>query len=78
MINHHLGGVISQSSSATEQSFAKPSRLLSLRGAYKDAFRDPGDCPVRVAVTAGAADVKYDASTHLGKPVTSGRTATGR
>ena len=64
VIDHHLGGVISQSFSATEQSFAKPSRLLSLRGAYKDAFRH------RVTVLSasgdsGAADVKYDGSTYF-------------
>ena len=34
VIRHHLGGVISQSFGATEQSFATPARLLSLRGAY--------------------------------------------
>ncbi len=34
VVSHHLGGVISQSFSATEQSFATPSRLLNLRGAY--------------------------------------------
>ena len=39
VIDHRLGGVISQSFSATEQSFASPSRLLSLRSAYTDAFR---------------------------------------
>jgi len=70
VIDHHLGGVISQSFSATEQTFAKPSRLLSLRGAYKDAFRH------RVTVLSasgdsGAADVKYDGSTYFVKPVTS-------
>jgi subtilase family serine protease len=70
VISHHLGGVISQSFSATEQSFAKPSRLLSLRGAYKGAFRH------RVTVLSasgdsGAADVQYDGSTYFLTPVTS-------
>jgi subtilase family serine protease len=70
VINHGLGGVISQSFSATEQGFAKPSRLLSLRAAYKDAFRH------RVTVLSasgdsGAADVKYDGSTYFLRPVTS-------
>ena len=40
MINHHLGSVISQSFSATEQTF--PSRRCAafhLRGAYTDAAR---------------------------------------
>ncbi|HET7018562.1 MAG TPA: S53 family peptidase [Streptosporangiaceae bacterium] len=70
VIDHQLGGVISQSFSATERSFSKPSRLLSLRGAYKDAFRH------RVTVLSasgdsGAADVKYDGSTYFRTPVTS-------
>jgi subtilase family serine protease len=70
VIDRHLGSVISQSFSATEQGFSKPSRLLSLRGPYKDAYRH------RVTVLAasgdsGAADVKYDGSTYFRRPVTS-------
>src|ERR1700733_8500008 len=37
-IDHHLGGVISQSFSATEETFPSKSSLLALRGAYIDAF----------------------------------------
>ena len=37
VINHHLGGVISQSFSATEQTFPTAQSLLALRGAYIDA-----------------------------------------
>ena len=37
VINHHLGGVISQSFSATEQTFPSEASLLALRGAYIDA-----------------------------------------
>ena len=37
VINHHLGGVISQSFSATEQTFPSAASLLALRGAYVDA-----------------------------------------
>ena len=41
VINHHLGGVISQSFSAAEQTFPSRHALLSLRGAYTDASRHP-------------------------------------
>ena len=34
MVNHHLGGVISQSFSATEQTFPSAKSLRNLRGAY--------------------------------------------
>ena len=39
VINHHLGQVISQSFGATEQTFRSAQSLLSLRGAYMNAFR---------------------------------------
>jgi subtilase family serine protease len=70
VIDHRLGAVISQSFSATEQSFVTPGRLLSLRGAYEDALRH------RVTVLSasgdsGAADVEYDGSTYFLRPVTS-------
>jgi subtilase family serine protease len=39
VIDHHLGGVISQSFSATEQTFTPARSLLGLRGAYVDAAR---------------------------------------
>ena len=39
VIDHHLGGVISQSFSATEQTFPSKKSLRSLRGAYIDAAR---------------------------------------
>ena len=37
VIDHHLGGVISQSFSATEETFPTKQSLLALRGAYLDA-----------------------------------------
>ena len=37
VIDHHLGGVISQSFSATERTFPTAQALLALRGAYIDA-----------------------------------------
>ncbi|HEX3961415.1 MAG TPA: S53 family peptidase [Trebonia sp.] len=39
VIDHHLGGVISQSFDATEGTFATKRSLLDLRGAYIDAYR---------------------------------------
>ncbi len=70
VLSRHLGSVISQSFSASEQSFATPGRLLSLRGAYREAQRD------KVTVLAasgdsGAADVKFGGSAYFLFPVTS-------
>jgi subtilase family serine protease len=70
VIGHHLGGVISQSFSATEQSFATPARLLRLRGAYVDAARH-GVTVLAASGDSGAADVRYDGSTYYLHPVTS-------
>jgi len=38
VISHHLGGVITQSFNATEQTFATKQSLLGLRGVYTDAY----------------------------------------
>ena len=70
VVNHHLGGVISQSFSATEQTFATPRRLLSLRGAYVDAARK-GVTVLAASGDSGAADVRYNGSTYYLHPVTS-------
>jgi subtilase family serine protease len=70
VINHHLGGVISQSFSATEQSFARPSRLLGLRGAITDAAKK-GVTVLAASGDSGAADVQYNGSTYFLHPVTS-------
>ncbi len=70
VINHHLGGVISQSFSATEQSFARPSRLLGLRGAITDAAKK-GVTVLAASGDSGAADVEYNGSTYFLRPVTS-------
>jgi subtilase family serine protease len=70
VISHHLGGVISQSFSATEQSFATPSQLLTLRGAYVAAAR-AGVTVLAASGDSGAADVGYDGSTYYTFPVTS-------
>ena len=70
VINHHLGAVISQSFSATEQTFATPARLLSLRGAYLDAARR-GVTVLAASGDSGAADVRYNGSTYYLHAVTS-------
>ncbi len=70
VVNHHLGGVISQSFSASELSFASPKRLLALRGAYKDAAAK-GVTVLAASGDSGAADVHYDGYTYFLHPVTS-------
>jgi subtilase family serine protease len=70
VIDHHLGGVISQSFSATEESFANPGRLLRLRGAYTDAARK-GVSVLAASGDSGAADVAYNEVTYFLHPVTS-------
>ena len=70
VINHHFGSVISQSFSATEQTFPSKQSLLSLRGAYIDAARR-GVTVLAASGDSGAADVKFDQSTYYLHPVTS-------
>jgi subtilase family serine protease len=70
VLGHHLGDVISQSFSATEQTFPSAASVSALRGAYQQAARD------RVTVLAasgdaGTADVGLDESTYYLVPVTS-------
>ena len=70
VINHHLGGVISQSFSATEQTFPSKKSLLSLRGAYTDAAAK-GVTVLAASGDSGAADVKFNEVTYYLHPVTS-------
>ena len=70
VVSHHLGGVISQSFSATEQTFPSPRSLLALRGAYLDAARK-GVTVLAAAGDSGAADVKFNQVTYYLYPVTS-------
>jgi subtilase family serine protease len=70
VINHHLGGVISQSFSATEQTFPAKRSLLALRGAYIDAARK-GVTVLAASGDSGAADVKLNEVTYYLHPVTS-------
>jgi subtilase family serine protease len=70
VINHHLGGVISQSFSATEQTFPSKAALLALRGAYTDAYRHHVTV-LTASGDSGASDIGLDRSTHYTFPVTS-------
>ena len=70
VVNHHLGGVISQSFSATEQTFPSRKSLIDLRGAYRDAARR-GVTVLAASGDSGAADVKFNQVTYYLHPVTS-------
>jgi subtilase family serine protease len=70
VIDHHLGGVISQSFSATEQTFPTAQSLLALRGAYLDAARN-GITVLAASGDSGAADVRFNEITYYLHPVTS-------
>ncbi len=70
VLAHHLGGVISQSFSATEQTFPDQAAVQALRGAYQLAARDRVTV-LTAAGDSGAADVGLDQSTYYLFPVTS-------
>jgi subtilase family serine protease len=70
VINHHLGDVISQSFSATEQTFASYKQLAPLRAAYIDAYQH-GVTVLAASGDSGAADVGLDQTTYYTYPVTS-------
>jgi subtilase family serine protease len=70
VIRHHLGDVISQSFSATEQTFANRAAVQALRGAYQLAARNHVTV-LAASGDSGAADVKLDESTYYPFPVTS-------
>lgn len=70
VISHHLGGVISQSFSATEQTFPSRKSLTELRGAYVAAARG-GVTVLAASGDSGAADVKFNQVTYYLHPVTS-------
>jgi subtilase family serine protease len=70
VIDHHLGDVISQSFSATEQTFPTAQSLLNLRGAYIDAAQK-GVTVLAAAGDSGAADVQNNQTTYYLHPVTS-------
>jgi len=70
VLNHHLGDVISQSFSATEETFPGKVSLLALRGAYLLAQKDHVTV-LTASGDSGAADVKLDETTYYLFPVTS-------
>ena len=67
---NHLGDVISQSFSATEQTFPGQAAVQALRGAYLLAARDHVTV-LAASGDSGAADVKLDESRYYPFPVTS-------
>jgi subtilase family serine protease len=70
VLDHHLGDVISQSFSATEETFPGKAALDAVRGAYTLAARD-GVTVLAASGDSGAADVKLDERTYYLFPVTS-------
>jgi subtilase family serine protease len=70
VIAHHLGGVISQSFSATEQTFPSRRAMAALRGAYLAAYR-AGVTVLAASGDSGAADLQSDGSRYYLQPVTS-------
>ncbi|HEX3782865.1 MAG TPA: S53 family peptidase [Pseudonocardiaceae bacterium] len=70
VIDHHLASVISQSFSATEQTFPSKQSLLALRGAYEDAYAHHVTV-LAAAGDSGAADAEADGTDNYLYPVTS-------
>jgi len=70
VINHDLGDVISQSFSATEQTFPNKATVESLRGSYENAYAHHVTV-LAASGDSGAADVGLDQSTYYLHPVTS-------
>ena len=70
VISHHLGSVISQSFSATEQTFPSRKSLFRLRGAYAEAARS-GVTVLAASGDSGTADVRFNATTYYLHRVTS-------
>jgi subtilase family serine protease len=70
VLKHHLGDVISQSFSATEQTFPNAAAVQALRGAYQLAARDHVTV-LTASGDSGAADVGLDETTYYLHPVTS-------
>lgn len=72
VIAHHLGGVISQSFGATEQTFPSPSAIRALRRAYTDAAKPANNITVVSASgDAGATDYQNNGTSLYTYPVTS-------
>ncbi len=63
VLKHHLGDVISQSFSATEETFPDAAALYALRSAYIDAYRD-NVTVLAASGDSGAADVELNQTTY--------------
>ena len=71
VVDHHLGGVISQSFSATEQTFPTPQSLLDLRSAYINAARQ-GVTVLTASGDSGSTDYSnVEGTLYYTHPVTS-------
>jgi subtilase family serine protease len=70
VLAHHLGDVISQSFSATEETFPNAIAVSTLRAAYLAADKD-GVTVLAASGDSGAADVGLDQTTYYLHPVTS-------
>jgi subtilase family serine protease len=70
VIKHHLGDVISQSFSATEETFTGYKQLSPLRAAYIDAYQHHVTV-LAASGDSGAADVELNGTTYYLHPVTS-------
>jgi len=70
VLDHHLGDVISQSFSATEETFPNKASVESLRGAYELADKDHVTV-LAASGDSGAADVGQNETTYYTFPVTS-------
>jgi subtilase family serine protease len=70
VIDNHMASVISQSFSATEETFPTKQSLLALRGAYTDAAQK-GVTVLAASGDDGAADAEADGSTIYPNAVTS-------
>ena len=70
VLKHHLGDVISQSFSATEETFPAYRDIQALRGAYQLADRDHVTV-LAASGDSGAADLARDQTTYYTFPVTS-------
>jgi subtilase family serine protease len=68
VINHHLGDVISQSFSATEETFTSYKQLAPLRAAYLDAYAH-GVTVLAATGDDGATSTELDGQTLYTKPV---------
>ncbi len=67
VIDHHLGDVISQSFGATEQTFASPGQIYSLRSAYVNAARH-GVTVLSASGDQGSTDYYCDPSSGCANP----------